>query len=355
MKQTVRFGAVLLIFGAIAGGVLAFSNSVTAPIIAERAKEESFGAYAELMTEADDFAPIAEEKLAEIMAENTFVLEVFEAKKGEEIIGYAFRTKSAGYGGDLITVSGFNIDGTISGIKVLDNSETPGLGTKVVDDPAYAASYVGKSSASDLVLAPAPSADNEIQALSGATISASGVMAGVNGARKAYLNFFTDTPVVEEKEDDRGFGPNGLVFKEADEFVALDPAKLDEILANNRFVKEVYEAKQAGELVGYSFWTISGGYGGEIKTVTGIGLDATITEIRIVEQTETPGLGTRIVDDPAFQESFVGKDVSNGLVHSASAAGDNEILLLSGATVTTDGVLYGVNGSIDAFVNYLFD
>lgn len=352
MNQTVRFAAVLLIFGAIAGGVLAFSNSMTAPIIAERAKQESFGAYAELITEADNFAPIPEEKLAEIMAENTFVLEVFEAKKGEEVVGYAFRTKSAGYGGDIIIASGFNVDGTIAGIKVLENSETPGLGTKIADED-YTSSYLGKSSANDLVLAASPSADNEVLALSGATISASGAMAGVNGARKAYLNYFTDTPVVEEKEDDRGFGPNGLVFKEADEFVALDAGKLDEIIADNRFVKEIFEAKQGGQVVGYSFWTISGGYGGEIKTVTGIGLDGTITEIRVVEQMETPGLGTRIVDDPAFQESFIGKNVSNGLVHSASPAADNEVLLLSGATVTTDGVLYGVNGAIDAFVNYL--
>lgn len=353
MNQTVRFALVLLIFGAVSGGVLAFSNNITAPIIEVRAKEASFGAYAELFTEADDFAPIDETKLSEIMAENTFVQEVFEAKQGEEIIGYVFNIKSAGYGGDIITVAGFSTDGTIVGIKVLENSETPGLGTVIADEPDYADSYVGKSLANDLVLAASPSADNEVQALSGATISASGVLAGVNGARKAYLNYFTDTPVVEEKEDDRGFGPNGLVFKEADEFVEIDAAILEEIKADNRFVREIYEAKQGGELVGYSFWTISGGYGGEIKTVTGIGLDGTITEIRVVENVETPGLGTKIVDDKSFQESFVGKNVSKGLVLSPSPSADNEVLLLSGATVSAEGVLYGVNGAINAFANYL--
>ncbi len=350
MNQTVKFGLVLLIFGAISGGVLAFSNSKTAPIIEKRAAEESVKAYKELFKDADEVIAIDEGKLAEIKAENTFVLEVFEAKKSGEIIGYAFKTKSSGYGGDIITASAFNVDGTISGIKILANSETPGLGTKVVEDPSYGASYVGKSVANDLVLAASPAGDNEIQLLSGATISSNGVMTGVNEARKVYLNYFTDTPVVEDKEDDRGFGPNGLVFKEADEFVAIDSAKLEEIKANNRFVKEVYEAKLDGETKGYSFWTVSGGYGGEIKTVIGIGLDGTITEIKVIEQVETPGLGTKVTE-AAFQDSFVGKSARDKLVLSAQPAKDNEVLLLSGATVSSDGVLYGVNGAIDAYLN----
>lgn len=341
MNQTFRFALVLLIVGAISGGVLAFSNGLTAPIIAERAKEQSFGAYAELFSEADDFVAIEDSKLAEITEENTFVREVFEARNGGELIGYVFKTNSSGYGGNIVTVSAFQNDGTILGIKVLENSETPGLGTKIVDDPSYASSYVGKSLANDLVLVASPSAENEVQLLSGATISSNGVLAGVNGARKAYLNYFTDTPVVEEKEDDRGFGPNGLVFKEADEFVAIDGAKLDEIKANNIFVQEVFEAKKGGEKIGYTFKTKSGGYGGDIITVTGIALDGTITEIRVIEQMETPGLGTKIVDDKSFQESFVGKSTTD------------EVMLISGATVSSEGVLYGVNGALEAFTNYL--
>lgn len=350
MNQTVRFGAVLLIFGAISGGVLAFSNNMTAPIIEKRAAEESVKAYKELFEGADEVIAIDEGKLAEIKTENTFVQEVFEAKKGGETIGYAFNTKSPGYGGDIITASGFNVDGTISGIKILANSETPGLGTKIVEDPSYGGSYVGKSVANDLVLAASPTSDNEIQLISGATISSNGVMTGVNGARKAYLNYFTDTPVEEVKEDDRGFGPNGLVFKDADEFLAIDSAKLEEIKVNNRFVQEVYEAKQGGERVGYSFWTISGGYGGEIKTVTGIGLDGTISGVRIIEQVETPGLGTKITE-ANFQDSFLGKSAKDKLVLSGQPSADNEVLLITGATVSSEGVLYGVNGAIDAYLN----
>lgn len=192
MNQTVRFGVVLLIFCAVAGGILAYSNSVTAPIIAEQAKAGSFGAFTELFTEADDFLPLDEAKLAEIKTANIFVQEIFEAKKGEETIGYAFKTKSGGYGGDLITVSGFSLDGTITGIKVVENSETPGLGSRVVDDPAFAASFAGKNSSNPLVPVPAPAAENEVQLLSGATISSEGVLYGVNGAREAFVNYLSN-------------------------------------------------------------------------------------------------------------------------------------------------------------------
>ena len=192
MKQTIRFGLVLLIASAVAGGVLAFANSMTAPIIAERQKAGSLGAYQELFPDADDFIALDEARLAEIQASNSFVKEVYEAKSGDEIVGYGFQTVSGGYGGDLITISGFNMVGTVAGIKVIQNSETPGLGTKVVDDPAYAASYVGKSAANELVVVASPSADNEVLLLSGATVSSTGVLNGVNGARDVFVNFLSN-------------------------------------------------------------------------------------------------------------------------------------------------------------------
>lgn len=192
MNETIKLGLILLIVTAVAGGVLALTNSVTAPIIAEQEKAGSFGAFSEIVPEADDFVPIDEGKLAEIMADNRFVQEVYEAKSGDETIGYGFKTKSGGYGGDITTVSVISLDGTIVGIRVVENSETPGLGTRVVDDPAYRESYEGKSAANELVLSGAPSSDNEVLLLSGATVSSEGVLYGVNGARDAFVNFLSN-------------------------------------------------------------------------------------------------------------------------------------------------------------------
>lgn len=190
--KAVRFMGILLIFGAVAGGILAFSNSMTEPIISERAKAGSFGAFAEIFEAADDFAAIDEGLLEQIKADNRFVREVFEAKSGDETIGYVLKTISGGYGGDIVTVSGIGTDGIFAGIRVLENSETPGFGTRAVDEPEFRESFEGKSAANPLVLTSAPSADNEVLVLSGATVSSEGILAGVNGAREAFENFLSN-------------------------------------------------------------------------------------------------------------------------------------------------------------------
>lgn len=192
MNETIKLGLVLLLVAAIAGGVLAGVNSVTAPVIAERQRQESFGALLEIFSEADDFLPIDEALLAEITSSNSFVTEIMEAKKSGETIGYAMKTKSGGYGGDIITQIGINLDSTIAGIKVMQQSETPGLGSRIVDEPAFADSFAGKNFASGLSAVGTPTTDNEVMALSGATVSTNGVMAGVNGAIEAFNSFLNN-------------------------------------------------------------------------------------------------------------------------------------------------------------------
>ena len=188
--KVVKYGLVLLIVGVVAGGILAYSNSLTAPIIAEQEKAGSFAAFQEIFTDTNDFVAIDEGLLSEIIGNHATVQEVFEVKEGDEIVAYAFNTVSGGYGGGITTISGFNLDGTIQGIRIIDNSETPGLGTKIVDDPAYQESYVGKSVSEDLNLSASPASESEVLLLSGATVSAEGVLNGVNDAREAFVNFF---------------------------------------------------------------------------------------------------------------------------------------------------------------------
>ena len=189
MNETLKLGLVLLLVCAISGGVLAVSNSITAPIIAEIEKEGSMGAFGEFFPEADDMVAVDEALLADIMSNNSFVKEIYEVKKSEEIIGYAFKTVSNGYGGDIVAVSGFNMDGTIAGIKVVEHGETPNLGGKIEEEP-FRGSFTGKNSANELVPSEAPSADNEVLLISGATVSTKGVLAGINGAREAFVDNF---------------------------------------------------------------------------------------------------------------------------------------------------------------------
>lgn len=191
MKETIKLGLILLLITAISGGILAVSNQITAPVIAEIERQGSFGALTEIFPDANDFQPIDEGKLSEIQANNIFVVEVNEAFIDDEVIGYAIKTKSGGYGGEMFSLVGINADGTIAGVRVVAHSETPGLGSKI-EGENFTSSFVGKSTANEIVAVGAPSGDNEVLLLSGATVSTDGVLYGVNGARDAFVNFLAN-------------------------------------------------------------------------------------------------------------------------------------------------------------------
>ncbi|MBC7088400.1 MAG: FMN-binding protein [Tissierellales bacterium] len=191
MKETIRLALILFLVAAVSAGILAFANELTAPIIAEIEREGSFGAIADMFQDADDFQPLEDEIMNEILANNNFVQEVTKALKGDEVIGYGFKVKSVGYGGDIISLIGINTEGRIVGFTVLQMSETAGLGSRIADDPAFAESFVGKSATEKLVPVASPSADNEFLALSGATVSTSAVQAAVNGAVDAFVNYLS--------------------------------------------------------------------------------------------------------------------------------------------------------------------
>jgi electron transport complex protein RnfG len=75
-------------------------------------------------------------------------LEVYPAKKDNEIVGYGIKTYSKkGYSGKIILAVGLKPDGTIINITVLEQKETPGLGTKMADD-AFKGQFNDKNPAS---------------------------------------------------------------------------------------------------------------------------------------------------------------------------------------------------------------
>jgi electron transport complex protein RnfG len=64
-------------------------------------------------------------------------LDIYPAKKDGNIVGYAVNTYSKkGFSGNINLMAGFKSDGTIINITVLEQKETPGLGTKMTE-PAF--------------------------------------------------------------------------------------------------------------------------------------------------------------------------------------------------------------------------
>ena len=89
--------------------------------------------------------------------------------------------------------NGFDImvgvkDGKVEGVAIVSvGEETPGLGTKT-NDAAWLGNFKGISGTAEIVKT-APSADNQVQAVTSATYSSKGVATAVNTALEAYKNF----------------------------------------------------------------------------------------------------------------------------------------------------------------------
>lgn len=74
-------------------------------------------------------------------------LDVFPAKKGDEIVGYAVSTyTNEGFSGNITMMAGFKPDGSIIDVSILGQKETPGLGTKMAE-PAFKDQFRGKNPA----------------------------------------------------------------------------------------------------------------------------------------------------------------------------------------------------------------
>ena len=97
-------------------------------------------------------------------------------------LGYVINTTSSeGYGGDISISVGINNDGEVLGVEILSISETAGLGMKA-DTDDFKNQFKNKKVSMFSYTKQEPSADFEIEAISGATITTKAVTAAVNAA-----------------------------------------------------------------------------------------------------------------------------------------------------------------------------
>ncbi|QEZ70874.1 FMN-binding protein (plasmid) [Paraclostridium bifermentans] len=130
---------------------------------------------------------IVAEEFSEVKdVKGDLIEEVYQGTKGGEVVGYTIKTTPKGYGGKVEVMVGISNDGKISGVKIGNHSETPGLGSKSAD-PSFKDQYNGKSTKTPLnIVKGNASNENDIVAISGATITSKAVTAGVNAAMDVY-------------------------------------------------------------------------------------------------------------------------------------------------------------------------
>ena len=176
-----RLGAVLFLITAIAGCLLGFAYESTKDVIAAKKEAVNQRAYAEVLPDAGVLTKL------EVQPDQKAVLEVYRAENG----GYAMKVLGAGYGGDIELAVGIDAGGSVVKVSIISHGETPGLGSKAAE-PDFIGQYSGKSAEAPLTVVKGEAADNEISAISGATITSRGVTGGVNEALQYYTEYLKE-------------------------------------------------------------------------------------------------------------------------------------------------------------------
>ncbi len=170
---------VLLVIGVVAAALLGGTNMLTKEKIASIDEKAKSDAMQTVMPDAKSFGETVE------VDEKTEYSPALDADGN--IIGYAFTFTENGYGGDIKVMTGVKTDGSILKVEVLSaDNETPGLGQNV-KKVNFLDRFMNKTGILT-VTKNAPSSDNEIQAVTSATISSSAVTRAVNAATEYFEN-----------------------------------------------------------------------------------------------------------------------------------------------------------------------
>lgn len=149
---------------------LSITNKVTVKKIAELEAANSKKNMQSLI-DADNFEECENEKVT-----------YYAAINGGETAAYIFTESSKGYGGDVSVMTAIKPDGTVAGVAILDVSgETPGLGQNAAKE-SFFSQYIGLKKGVSVLKNGAKAENNEVDAVTGATITSTAVTRAVNKA-----------------------------------------------------------------------------------------------------------------------------------------------------------------------------
>ena len=201
MRDMIRPTLVLFVICLIVGAAMAFTNFATADRIEQRIIEDSENARKAVLPDADSFKKMNMDKIQTLSGNTGYdaIKEAYAAKKGDSIIGYVFLAKPAGYAGVINIMVGIDVKGLVKGVEIGDNKETPGLGSKAKNQEFKGQFYDKKYNVINVVKRKAEK-DDEVQAISGATITSKAVSAGVQQASQLADALLSNELGVAENE-----------------------------------------------------------------------------------------------------------------------------------------------------------
>lgn len=172
----------------VAGAVLGWMYSVTKEPIEQQAQAQQQAAIAEVAPRFDN-DPEAEKWETQI---DGIPFTVYPAMENGSLAGAAVKGATMnGFAGEITVMCGFEADGTVRDYRVLRQSETPGLGSKMemwFRDSSGARSVIGKNPDVTSFFV-SKDAGGEIDGITAATISSRAFLETLRNAFQAYKDF----------------------------------------------------------------------------------------------------------------------------------------------------------------------
>lgn len=195
-SRVLKDAIALFVITLVAGALLGLVNQITKEPIAVAQLKAKNEAYQKVFVDGSSFEADEElnKKLAGTFFDGAEISEILVTKdKDNKMIGYVMSLiAKEGYGGDITFTIGVKMDGTMTGLSVLSHSETAGLGANCATD-SFQSQFQGLIGPEITYSKTGKSADNEIDAISGATITTKAITKAVN----AGLEFLNDNGYLE--------------------------------------------------------------------------------------------------------------------------------------------------------------
>lgn len=183
-REILKPALILLAITFVCTAILAVVNGFTSVVINDNKLKSQEFSRETVLPVAESFEPLDESPLAYVDMRYP-VTQCYKGIKNGETVGYTACVSPMGYGGSIEMVLGFDTKYNITGIDIISMSETPGLGAKV-KEPEFISGVVGKNANIGItVVSGEIKRNNEINAVTGATISSKAVTEGVNCAVSA--------------------------------------------------------------------------------------------------------------------------------------------------------------------------
>lgn len=189
-KYIIKLAGILMVISAIVAAMLGLVNMVTWEKIEQiqyQKQQNSLqavfpGAEFTEVTITDELVAVAGQENAE-----SGLKAVFEASTG----GYAIEVLPTGFSGSIDMIVGIDAEGNVVGISVVSNAETAGIGTNVCADKpnkngvGVLSQFYGRAGGTDNLFT-VNSGSNQVDAISGATVTTKAITRGVNAATLVF-------------------------------------------------------------------------------------------------------------------------------------------------------------------------